>query len=258
MNTNQTFFHKYELPLFFLLTYLLSWWTVPFMNGGLFPYGPALAAAIVVALIAGAQGLRDFWQRLTSLRAGWWYLIGPTIIAAYLLVAFGVNLLFGATMVNPFPFPSIGTLAILLVAGGLWEEPGWTGYALAKLQERFASQTYGTLAATLVVGFFRGLWHLPLVVNDTITWYDALFFSLALQIIISWVYNKSKSNIMAAMVTHYSSNVFTGYTMLLVFTGIEKTNYYTLFVFFACVAASVIIWKSRFQLGLEKSFDQTI
>jgi hypothetical protein len=57
--TPQTFFQKYELPLFFLLAYALSWMSVPFANGGLLPHGPTIAAVIVVALVAGRQGLRD-------------------------------------------------------------------------------------------------------------------------------------------------------------------------------------------------------
>lgn len=59
-----------------------------------------------------------------------WYLIGPAIVAAYLLAAFILILLLGATMARPFPIPSAGTMILLFWMCGLWEEPGWTGYAV--------------------------------------------------------------------------------------------------------------------------------
>lgn len=246
----QTFVQKYELPIFFLLAYLLSWWSAPFANGGIMPHGPMFAAIIVIALTSGKQGLREFWRRCTNFRAGWWYLVGPTIVAAYLLAAFVVNLLLGATAASPFPFPSVGTILILLLMGGLWEEPGWTGYALPTLQERFTPHSTETLAATLTMGFFRSIWHLPLVLSGAIAWYDALFFIFAFQIIISWLYNKTNGSIPAVMVFHYASNLLTGSIMLFAFAGAEKTAYYVLFVVFACLIALMILWQSKPKLGI--------
>lgn len=245
----QTFFQKYELLLFFLLAYLLSWWSIPFANGGLIPHGPALAAVIAIALTTGRPGLAEFWARLTNFRAGWWYLIGPAIIVAYLLAAFVVNLLLDATVVSPFPVPSAGIFLMLLVMGGIWEEPGWTGYALPKLLERFAPLPHGTLAAVLVAACFRSLWHLPLVVYGVIPWYDALFFIFAFQIIIAWLYVKSNRSVPAVMVFHYASNLLTGSMMLQAFTGSEREAYYALFVVFACLAAFIILLKDGVSLG---------
>lgn len=248
---SQSFFQKYEFPMFLLLTYALSWWSAPFANGGIIPHGPAFAAVIVIALTSGRQGLRAFWSRLTQFRAGWWYLVGPAIIAAYLLAAFAVNLLLGATAANPFPIPSAATLIILLLMGGLWEEPGWTGYALPKLQERFVPHAYGTIAATLVMGLVRSIWHLPLVVYGGVAWYDAAFFSLAFQIMITWLYNRSNGSVPAVMVFHYASNVLAGSVMLSAFSGAEKATYYVLFVVFACLIALVIAWQTNMRLGFQ-------
>jgi hypothetical protein len=249
---SQNIFQKYEFPFFLLLTYALSWWSAPFANGGIIPHGPALAAIIVIALTSGRVGLREYWNRLTNFRAGWWYIVGPFIIAAYLLAAFIANLLLGATAANPLPSPSLGTIIALMLMGGLWEEPGWTGYALPKLQERFVPHPHGTLAATLVMGFFRSIWHLPLVLYGSISWYDALFFSFAFQIIITWLYNRSNGSVPAVMVFHYASNLLAGSIMLQAFIGAEKAMYYALFVIFACLAALVIAWMTKFKLGNAK------
>jgi hypothetical protein len=86
MNPSQSLFTKYQLPLFFLLSYLLSWWAILPLQGNL-AHGVAIAAAIVVALTLGRTGLREWWGRLTNFRAGWWFLVGPAIIVGYYLVA---------------------------------------------------------------------------------------------------------------------------------------------------------------------------
>lgn len=249
MNASHAIVTHRPILLFIVLAFALSWWSAPVAQGSLIPHGPALAAVIVLALTEGRPGLRTFWHRLTNFRAGWWYLIGPAVIALYLLAAFATNLLLGTTMTSSPTLPSLAILLNLLLLGGLWEEPGWSGYALPKLQERLAAYPNGILLATLVMGFIRGLWHLPLVLSGLIPWFDALFFSLALQVIISWVYNRSGGSVPAVMVTHFASNVLTGYTMVLAFSGTGRTLYYILFIAYACLVALAILWQSRFQLG---------
>src|SRR3972149_422451 len=86
---------KYRFPLFFLVSYLLSWWAPPATQQGMLPHGPALAAVIVVALTLGRRGSRESWGRATSFRGGWWYLIRPAILAGGLLAAFVVNVMLG-------------------------------------------------------------------------------------------------------------------------------------------------------------------
>ena len=44
---------------------------------------------------------------------------------------------------------------------------GWTGYALPTLQERLASRP---LAASLILGALRSVWHLPLVISGAVPW----------------------------------------------------------------------------------------
>lgn len=249
MDTKQTFSQKYELPLFFLLAYTLSWMSVPFANGGLFPQGPTMAAIIVIAVTVGRQGLREYWMRLTNFRAGWYYLIGPGIIAAYLATAVVTNLLLGASPVAPFPFPSAATIIMLLLMGGVWEEPGWAGYAFPRLRERFANTKYPDLTATLVLGLLWSVWHLPLFLYGTLAWYDIFIFVPALRVILTWLYNKSNGSVPAVMLTHYASNLLTGAMMLQAFAGAERETYYILFVAFACVAAMLLMLKDGLPLG---------
>lgn len=241
MKPTRKLFLQYPLALFFALSYLLSWWPVPFMDGSLFPYGPMLAAIVVLAVGRGRPGLREWWARVTQWRGGWWYLVGPAIIIASLLGAFGLYQLFGSTAA---PFPSLPVAAIwleLLLLGGLWEEPGWTGYSLPALMERFSGQKNGVLIATLIMALFRAIWHIPLVMSGTIPWFDALGYSLIMQFIITWLYNRSGGSVPVVMVFHFASNLLAGGMMLRAFPWTENSAYHLLFMASSGLIALIIL-----------------
>ena len=63
---------RHPLVAFFVLTYALSWWVVPF-GWKQFPFlatGPLLAALIVLALTEGRAGLQDLGSRMIRWRVG--------------------------------------------------------------------------------------------------------------------------------------------------------------------------------------------
>jgi hypothetical protein len=249
MNAILSFIKRHSFATFVILTYLLSWWSAPFANGQIIPYGPAVAAVIVLAVTSGRSGLRGLWHRITSWRVAWyWYVIGPGMVASFTVGAYVLNLLLGASVTNPPQLPSAGLLLELLLLGGLWEEPGWSGYALPKLQERFARHSNGAVIATLVTSVLRSIWHLPLLIYGHIYWFDILFFSFAIQIMISWLFNRSGGSVLIVMVYHFASNV-SGGIMSPVFTGAAQTRYYALMVALGWVIALVILWKSSRKLG---------
>ena len=145
----KNFIQRYQLPSFFLLAYLLSWLSVPFMQGGQTTWGVALAARIVIGATLGLQGVREHYKRVMNRRASWWFLIAPLIVIGYEGTAFALNLMLGAKLAGA-PHLTMGTLAMLVLFGGQWEELGWTAYALPRLQERFADRPNGKLMAALI------------------------------------------------------------------------------------------------------------
>lgn len=248
MNQSRQFFTKYRFPLFFLLSYLLSWWLLPVSRQGMLPHGPAFAAVIVIALTVGRAGLREFWSRVTNFRGGWWYLIGPAILVGGLALAYVINVLLGASVSGP-PHLPLEAVGVLLLLGGPWEEPGWSGFALPALQRRYAKAANGALIATLILGIFRGIWHLPLVIVGAIPWYDAFLMTpLVFQPIISWLYNKSGGSVPVVWVFHYMSNLLS-VVVSPVFTGSEKVQYTILFYACGFLAALVLAWRSGFKFG---------
>ncbi len=233
---------RFELPSFFLFAYLLSWLSVPFLQGGITPQGVAIAACIVIGVTLGAQGMRAYHKRLTNWRAGWWYLIAPMIVIGYEGIAFVLNIVSGAKLVE-LPHLSMGTFIMLVLFGGQWEELGWTGYALPRLRERFANHSNGSLIAVLVLGVFRMLWHLPLFLYGKIYWFDIFIFTFSFQVIVAWLYDRSGKSVPAVMAFHFMSNIM-GAAMPSVFLGADQVAYQILFMSLALLFAIILILSS--------------
>lgn len=247
MNKYLSFFSKYEVPLFLLLTYVLSWWSALFAGGRIIPHGPALAALIVLGLAVGKHGVGEWWRRVTHWRVSFvWYIAGPAVILGYHAIGFAINLLLGAQVVSP-PQISMGTFLMLLLLGGLWEEPGWSGYLLPKMKERFAHLPNGLLIAALVTGVFRSIWHLPLFLYGHIAWFDVFIFSFAFQLLIAWVFYQSGGSVLAVMLLHFVSNLMGSFTYP-IFAGREHMMYTALFMSVATLFSLTLVWKAQFKV----------
>ena len=144
------------------LTLLLSWplwFAVMAGKASLTPVGafaPGAAALMTAAVVEGRSGVREIARRLTRWRfGGRWYavaaLFAPAVVAAALAIARP-----GPGDSSKLPlFPLV--FAEVLIFTSLGEEIGWRGYLLPALLERF-----GPLRASLVLGLFWAVWHLPL------------------------------------------------------------------------------------------------
>jgi membrane protease YdiL (CAAX protease family) len=139
----------------------------------------------------------------------------------------------------------------LLLLGGLWEEPGWSGYLLPKMMQRFAHLPNGLLVAALVTGLFRSIWHLPLFLYGHIAWFDIFIFTFAFQLLIAWVFYRSGGSVLAVMLLHFVSNLMGSFTFL-VFEGADHARYTALFMTAATMFALALIWRSQFKPGIER------
>ena len=246
--------NEHPLTAFVIVAYILSWWSVPFANGGIIPHGPFLSAVIILAITKGRAGVGDLFRRMISWRGGWyWLLIGPGLVVAYLLLALALNLLLGATISNAFQLRTfIPSLVMLLLLGGVWEEPGWTGYALPLLQNRYGNRPLGLLMASLHMGIIRAVWHLPLVLSGAIPWYDAFLFSIAFQFLITWLTNRTGGSILIVMLFHLTSNIVGGGIMVPLFSGPDHTRYYVLFIAIAWLFAFLLAWRNNWSIGYQE------
>src|SRR5439155_16889541 len=170
--------------------------------------GPSVAALVVTAVIAGRPGLKGLFQRLLLWRVSaiWYLFIFVGVPAIYVA---GIALVPGA--LASFRVPSPGELLLLpvlflyivVLAGPLFEEPGWRGFALPRLQER-----WGPLVGAIVLGVVWAAWHGTKYLtpdfaraNGGLTLSGVSVFLVAatcFSIIIAWVFNHTEGSILVA------------------------------------------------------------
>lgn len=106
-------------------------------------YGPLLGALIATGYERGSQGVRDLLARTVNRVAPRWCLIAlllavtlayvPTLLA-WITGNLGTALLDGSARLALF----VPILLLQLLTSGLGEEPGWRGFLLPRLRERFS------------------------------------------------------------------------------------------------------------------------
>ncbi|MBB4822898.1 membrane protease YdiL (CAAX protease family) [Sporosarcina luteola] len=96
-----------------------------------------------------------------------------------------------------------------LLSGALGEELGWRGFALLELQEK-----YPPLLASIIIGFWWGLWHLPIWFTEGYMGMDLIkysfFFMVAIistTILMTAFYNLNR-NLTIPIAIHFFFNLF--------------------------------------------------
>lgn len=258
MRTARALVTRHPLAAFVLLAYLLSWWPAPFADGSLLPHGPFLAAWIVVGLSQGKAGVKAWWDRLVQRGVSWhWYGVAVVFPLVIPFMAVGLNVLLGAQLPAQIDWTApLRLLPMFLMLGGQWEEPGWTGYALPRLFERFGPSISGLLAATGVMAVIRTGWHLPLMLSGAIHWSD-VFLIAGMQVVIAWLFSataanraqrngaviaRSRGSVLAVMLLHLVNNIVSGGFVHPWFTGIDWVRHaWLLAALWSLVAVGVLL-----------------
>ena len=266
------------LTSFFVLSYALSWlgwspWYLSEAGVGLLPYGgesfstyfniaalmlgPTLSAFVVTGATEGREGVRRLLRRIVLWRVGFrWYLFvmlgTPAIVVLSTLAMPGALASFQAEAVPKVLFLYVVAGLFFLFAGGpFFEEIGWRGFALPRLQA-----LYGPLVGSFVLGVLWGLWHLPLFLIPS--WDTphgsvlevALFvvLALALTVVLTWVFNNTKGSVLLAILAHGSLNI-SAVAMYDLFPAPSVTEGITNVVVGFGVAAVVVVVLTRGRLG---------
>jgi uncharacterized protein len=225
---------RYPLTAFFVLACALSWWPWILYSVGLSPtpivgVGPFLAALLVLAVTEGKSGVVGLLRRMVRWRVGiQWYAVALLLPIVVTLAAAALNVfLLGAQRTSSVAdlggwssFLLLFLLSLLIPGfAGTWEEPGFRGYALPRLQFR-----YSALIASLILGVLWAFWHLPFVVTGEHIWIDATLFIIEWSIVYTWLFNNAKGSVLIVMLFHAMNNTFSSAFESQMFSGADSVN----------------------------------
>ena len=111
------------------------------------------------------------------------------------------------------PLPLLVSFPLVLIFGGaLFEEGGWRGFALPRLQ-----RLHGSFIGTLILGILWACWHLPLfwitvwgtppTILNMVLYIPSVIF---MTIVFTWVFNNTEGSILLAILLHTSFDVLVG------------------------------------------------
>ncbi len=179
--------------------------------------GPTLGAVVVTGAVGGGPGVRAFFRRYGQWRINIrWYLFALLGVPLVYLISAVVWLGSEAIRIAATNWLALFTIylpALLIYPAVVtWgEEPGWSGFALTQMQMR-----YRPIIASLVVGFFHGIWRFPLflIVNGPVALgpfqLDRFLISIVaimmVTIIWAWVFNNAAGSILMAVLLHSAFN----------------------------------------------------
>jgi uncharacterized protein len=122
--------------------------------------GPFVGGIVMTALVDGRPGFRELRERLCRWRVGArWYaaavLAGPICYVVASLALSVVSLTFlPAIVTTGDPAGLVARGVIVALIAGIFEEVGWTGFAVPMIRRR-----HGVFTTGLIVGVVWGLWH---------------------------------------------------------------------------------------------------
>jgi membrane protease YdiL (CAAX protease family) len=274
---------RYPLTSFFVMAYAFSWivwspWVLGKDGAGVLPIqipqtvvgylnatailcGPTVAALIMTGTIEGRAGVRTLLGRLVLWRVGIrWYLFAlvgvPLIMVVGTMIYSGELPKLGALGGLSFlPSYLLSFLLVVVLGGPLFEEIGWRGFALPRMEG-----LHGPLLASLILGVLWALWHLPEflvpswaassggggitgIILFTLT---ALTFTF----VITWVFNNTRASILIAILVHASIDTFSE-TLGAIFPAKAVASAFPMMIGFG-VLAVVLIVLTRGRLNYER------
>jgi membrane protease YdiL (CAAX protease family) len=173
----------------------------------------SISGVILIAYTGGLAGLRELVARLTRWR------ISPLIaFAAFVpfflyLVASLLKASGDLAIMNSLDLSSTAIVAALFGAetgiifhiffrGAMGEELGLRGFALPRLQAR-----YSPVRASLIIGTFWFLWHLPALIGRSPAQFVIFGISvMLLSFIFTWLFNGSGGSLLPGIVFHALQN----------------------------------------------------
>jgi membrane protease YdiL (CAAX protease family) len=248
------------LATYFVLAFALAWWTWPLVllnpnSAPMLPWSPIFAALIVLAITEGRAGVGALLRSTVRWR------VKPIWYVAALGIPFG---LWAGAAIAAIPLGArpdtayfadfvllpITLLTTAVVKGPLTEEPGWRGFALPRMLERWSP-----LASSLILGAIWFAWHLPLMLQDAggsqrpmIPYFVAV---LSMSVIATWLWSATTS-VFLVIVFHAAINSV-GSHIVPAFPVADQLTIWWIFAVAVAAAAGLVSFTREFRAAATRA-----
>jgi uncharacterized protein len=174
-------------------------------------FTPLIAACILVykeeGTIAAIKTLLKRTFDFSRIRQKIWYLPVILLMPIIYLLIYGVMQLFRLPLPVeveiPFLKNALISVAFFILATG--EEVGWSGYAVDAMQERWSA-----LTTAIAIGLVWAIGHYPSIIQqggDFILILWATLGTVAMRILIVWLYNNTGKSVFVCILFHTMANI---------------------------------------------------
>lgn len=179
-------------------------------------WSPAISCFMVIGITHGKKGLKAYLSRFKNWKKSWPWIIFVIIgvplmnfLSAVLTDILGMGKLFSINLT----FSSFIILALLTATEGPFEELGWRGFALPKLQEKYSGFT-----SSILLGLIWATWHVPAFFVESVMTgsiegsIEIIIIRLYINILITSlimtiVYNATDGSIPLMFIYHWFMNI---------------------------------------------------
>ena len=169
-------------------------------------WAPGAFAILIILFLKGKSGVYELIKSISFKFAYLkWYLVAlifPILFCYFSYIAISlveykelVNLKFNHSLSD------YGTLFFFIIIGSSGEELGWRGFMLPQLLKK-----YSLFTSSLLIGIFWGIWHLNILLGVPV-FFIYLILVIEFSFVSSWLYIKTKRNLLTTIILHTSINV---------------------------------------------------
>jgi membrane protease YdiL (CAAX protease family) len=257
-NGFRAFVRRRELVIFFVLSYLIAWSTLPI--GTFIAFSPLVSAIVVVLIAEGLPGLARLGRRVIRWRVNWiWYAAAIGLPLLVHAVGTGLNMAAGAPAPLLDQFQPWYTLFLVFglgmvnpLEGPLGEEPGWRGFALPRLQSKWSP-----LASTALLGLLITGWHLPLVFMPQ---FDLSLPDIATTVAVtfwySWLFNRTGGSVLLTLIAHVTEGSVNFQGLWPAGPDADRTTWTWLITWALLVVALLIFDRKSWRTAPESAIDR--
>ncbi len=170
-----------------------------------------------------------------------WYLPAVFLMPVIAVLVYITMRLIGLPLPTPYiPILLIPVLLVIFYIGAVGEEIGWSGYAIDPMQNR-----WGALKASIILGLIWATLHIVPYIQtyNPPSWIAWQFIeTVALRVIIVWIFNNSGHSVFMASLVHDTYNTS---TFLFPNYGSNYNPEITAIFFIATALIAVLLWGSK-------------